>query len=136
MASDSLDRREFTVQSALALLGGAVTITITGCGGGNSTTGASGGTLSADAPAVISDNHGHSAVITSAQMTAGNGMTLNIQDAADHPHMVDMTAAEMTQIRNGQSVSKPSSSTASAAYAMHNHTVTFARSNAPGGSGY
>jgi hypothetical protein len=135
MESDSLDRREFTVQSALALLGG-VTITITGCGGGNSMTGSSGGNSSPNAVGAISDNHGHSAVISSAQLTAGNGMSLNIQDAADHPHMVDLTGTEITQIRNGQTVVKASTSTASAAYSMHSHTVSFARSNAPSGPGY
>jgi hypothetical protein len=136
MESDSLDRREFTVQSALALLGG-VTITITGCGGGGySSRSPSGGTSSSNVFGTISDNHGHQAVITSAQLTTGGGLSLDIRGQADHPHAVDLTAAEVSQIRNGQTVAKASTNTASASYAMHGHVVTFSRSNAPDGPGY
>ena len=137
METDSLDRREFTFMSAMALLGG-VTITITGCGGsgyGTSPSG-TGSTGSTDVSGSISDNHGHSAVITAAQLTAGNGLMLNIQGAADHLHIVELTAAEIAQIRNNQTVSKPSSSTQSSAYGVHIHTVTFTRGSGPSGPGY
>lgn len=134
----TLDRREFTLKSALALLGG-VTITIAGCGGsGGATTGAStvasgtsgaGGAL--DLSASISGNHGHAAVITAAQLAAGNTIVLTITGAADHPHVVELTAADLARISSNQSVSKDSST-----MAAHHHAVTFSRGGEPGGPGY
>ena len=126
-----LDRREFSVQAALALLGGA-TITISGCGGGMSPSSAG----SMDVSGSISDNHGHSAVIRSAELTAGNGLSLNIQGAADHLHMVELTAADISQIRGGQSVAKQSSTMNAALYGTHVHTVTFVAGGGPGTPGY
>jgi hypothetical protein len=131
----ALDRREFTLRSALALLGG-VTITISsGCGGGGGggsaapPTGATG--VSADTPATISNNHGHSVSITSAQLAAGSTLVLNIQGGADHNHTVELTTAELVQIRSQQTVSKECSS-----QSAHTHMVTFSRSGGPEGPGY
>jgi hypothetical protein len=119
--TETLDRREFTLRSAMAVLSG-VAITISGCGGGSSSpTGSSGGPSAGagDKVGAISGNHGHSAVITSAQMSGGS-LDLNIRGNADHPHTVSLTAAELSSIAGGQRVSKTSSNTDS-----HNHTVTF-----------
>jgi hypothetical protein len=115
----TLDRREFTLQSAMAILS-AATITISGCGGGGSspapapTPGPTGST------GTISGNHGHTATISAAQLTAGNAIQLDIRGNADHPHTVELTAAEVTQIGAHQSVSKTSTNDAG-----HSHTVTF-----------
>ena len=132
-----LDRREFTLRSALALLGG-VTITISpGCGGGG---GGSGSPNAPNAPpsqggaetvASIANNHGHQAAITSAQFAAGSTLMLNIQGAADHPHTVELTAQDLVQIRSQQTVSKECSSTSA-----HTHMVTFSRTSGDPGPGY
>ena len=125
-----LDRREFALRSMLAMLAG-VTITISGCGGGGggSPTGSSGtggstgggtGSSSGDKVGNISANHGHTAVITSAQLTAGGALQLNIRGNADHPHTVDLSAAELSSIAAGQRVGKGSSEES-----FHTHTVTF-----------
>ena len=135
----TLGRREFTVQAALALLSGAA-ITISGCGGGGGSpttpsnpapgpTPAPSPTPSASptpspAPAAdkvgaISANHGHSAVITGPQITAGNALTLNIQGSADHDHTISLTAAQIVQVGAGQRVSVVSTTGQS-----HDHTVT------------
>lgn len=118
------DRREFTVASALAMLSGVV-ITMSGCGSSNSPnsptpepTPAPGG--ASDKTGTIGSNHGHSAVITGAQLAAGGALTLNIQGSASHPHTVTLTSAELTSIAGNQRVSKESSSDSS-----HSHTVTF-----------
>jgi hypothetical protein len=134
-----LDRREFTLRSALALLGG-VTITISpGCGGGGSSYNASSSPTAPRTPtgtntdtvASISNNHGHQAAITSAQLIAGNTIMLNIQGSADHPHTVQLTAADLSAIGNLQPVAKECSSTSS-----HTHMVTFARGAEGPGPGY
>ena len=73
----------------------------------------------------VAANHGHTATVTSVQLMAGNAIQLNIQGTADHPHTVDLTANEVTQIGSGQRVSKQSSNDPSAAFGPHAHTVTF-----------
>lgn len=120
-----IDRRKFTLQSALAILG-AATITVSGCGGGSSPgpsptpTPNPNPNPSSDATGTIAGNHGHTAVITAAQLTATNGIQLNITGTATHPHTVTLSAAELTQIAARQQVSKTSSSDDG-----HAHAVTF-----------
>jgi hypothetical protein len=122
----TLDRRQFTLAAALAALSG-VAITISACGGSSSSpsspTGSTGGTGSSgstDKVGQISNNHGHSAVITGAQLTAGGALELNIQGAATHPHTVSLSGAEIASIAANQRVAKDSSTNNG-----HSHTVTF-----------
>jgi VCBS repeat-containing protein len=113
----TLTRREFTLESALAILA-AVTITITACGdddGSPASPSPQGG-----ATGTISANHGHTATITSAQLTAGGAVTLNIQGNATHPHTVSVTAAQVGQIASRQQVTVTSTTEDG-----HSHTVTF-----------
>jgi hypothetical protein len=112
-----LDRREFTLAALLAMLSG-VSITISGCGGSSSPSDPT-GQPSSDKTGQISANHGHTAVITSAQLTAGGALVVTLQGGG-HSHSVDLSAAEVVQIRDGQRVAKESSSTDG-----HRHTVTF-----------
>jgi len=112
-------RREFTVETALAMLAG-VTITITGCdSGGGGTTGPSG--QSGEVGVVSSsDGHSHSgAVITDAQLAAGSAISLTLTGSG-HTHTVDLSQADLTQINAGTRVQKTSSTDDG-----HNHTVTF-----------
>ena len=125
-----IDRRQFTLASAMAILSG-VAITITSaCGGGSSSSPTSPSTPtptptpapapSGDKVGTISDNHGHSAVITGAQLTAGGALLLDIQGSSSHAHTVQLSAAEITSIAGSQRVSKSSSTSQG-----HDHTVTF-----------
>jgi hypothetical protein len=115
-----LTRREFTLEGALAILAG-VAITISGCGGDDSPTGPSQPpSNSGDETGAISANHGHTAVITAAELSAANALTLNIQGSAPHPHTVQLTAGEVQTIANGQRVTKESSNDDS-----HTHSVVF-----------
>ena len=127
MSEHRIDRRAFNVAWAYALLGGAA-ITMTGCGGDESPTGSTGPNATptaapaaaTDREGAVSNNHGHRAIITAAQLTAGGALELNIQDTGTHGHMLSLDAAEVVNIRNGQRVSKVTSNTNS-----HTHTVTF-----------
>lgn len=112
------DRREFTVQVILALLSG-VTITMSGCGDDGPTTPSPtpGGS---NITGGISANHGHSAVITDAQLTAGNVVTLDIRGTANHPHTLELTTGEVQQIAARERIAKESSTDDG-----HRHTVTF-----------
>lgn len=121
-----LDRREFTLKFALAILSG-VTITIIGCGDDSSPmsstptpTPTPDQPTSGEVMGSISANHGHEAVITGAQLMEGNALQLDITGNADHPHTVELSADELDQIGNGQTVSKTSTTELA-----HNHIVAF-----------
>lgn len=115
------DRREFTVAALLAMLGG-VSITISGCGGNASPSSPSTPSTTqpvADKNGTISSNHGHVAVITSGQLTAANTVTLSLQGTSSHNHMLELSAEEVVQIRDGRTLAKECSGTS------HKHMVTF-----------
>jgi hypothetical protein len=121
--SGTLDRRQFSVAAALALLGGA-TITI-GCGGSSNPNNPNNPNPApvlgpGDKAASVAANHGHIAVLTAAQLSGGGALTLTITGQSNHPHTVALTAAEVAQIAGGARVSKESSQDD-----QHNHTVTF-----------
>jgi hypothetical protein len=58
-------------------------------------------------------------VLTSAQISAGIAVVLNIQGSAKHSHTAALSGAEVRQIGNGQRVSVFSSDEG------HSHSVTF-----------
>ena len=117
MTKFSSERREFTLQSALLLLSG-VAITVSGCGG--SSPSSPNPPASGDISGTVSSNHGHTAVITAAQITTGGALQLNIQGSSTHTHTVELTGGDLASIGNRQRVSKESSTSES-----HSHTVTF-----------
>jgi len=114
---EKLDRREFTLRSVMAILGGA-TITLGGCAADAPTQ----PTTYADQPGNVASNHGHTVVITGAQLAAGGGVVLDIQGTSSHPHQVELTAAEVRAIGEGRRVEKASTPSPSGSHA---HTVTF-----------
>ena len=122
--AQSISRREFTLAAAMAVLSG-VAISVTGCGGSDSGSPASpsptgSNSATSDKTGAVSANHGHTAVIASAQLGASGGITLNIQGSAGHPHTVALSGSDLAAIAANQRVSKDSSSDAG-----HTHTVTF-----------
>ena len=119
---DALTRREFTLDTALALLAGCAITISDGCGSSTSPTPV---TPPADVTGVISANHSHSAVITGAQITAGSAFTINVQGTAVHSHTVAITQADLTSLNNRRSVARESSTDFSNTYGNHSHTVTF-----------
>ena len=129
----AVDRRQFTLASAMAILSGvAITITDAACGGSSyspssptptptpvpnpTPTPSAGG----DKVGQVSNNHGHEAVITAAKLTAGAAISLDIRGTASHTHTVELSAAEITSIAANQRVAKESTTDAS-----HSHNVTF-----------
>jgi len=116
----SVTRREFTLEAALAILAGCViSIAETGCGS-DSTPAPTPLPAVADVPGVISANHGHTAVVLAAQITAGNAVSLDIQGQATHAHQVSVSQANLATLKSRQPVSVTSTTDAS-----HSHTVTF-----------
>lgn len=131
-----LDRREFTAEAVLAALSGVVIlVSESACGGSGSSSPMSpaplppaGGTE--DKVGQISNDHGHSAVVTAAQLLAGNQVQLDIRGQADHTHLVTLTSDDVRKIVAGATVATVSTTTNS-----HDHTVTFNPTSSPG-SGY
>jgi hypothetical protein len=115
--STALTRREFTAEAVLALLMGCVITVSQACGDDNPTNPSPTPT---DISGVISANHGHIANVTSAQITTGNEVSLDIHGQADHPHTVVVSAADFQTLRSRQPVSKTSTTDF-----FHSHTVTF-----------
>lgn len=126
-----LKRRQFTREASLAFLAG-VTVVVADCGGGGGGGGGDDGygppttsTPPTTAPAgsrsgQISANHGHQAVITSAELQAGGAVRIDIAYVAGHSHIVDLPAQAVQEIRDGKPVSKESTMTDA-----HSHTVVF-----------
>lgn len=126
MATPLFHRREFTVDAVWAALAG-VTIAIGGCGGGGYS-GPSAPSPPSPSPAAgsddemgsISNNHGHSAIVTGVQLGAGSALQLDIRGTSDHPHTVVLTADALQAIKTGRAVQADSTTTSG-----HLHTVTF-----------
>jgi hypothetical protein len=126
--TEILDRRQFSIAAALAVLGGA-TMAI-GCGGGGSQN-----PTSPNAPALapgdlagdVSGNHAapHFVVITAAQLAAGSAVILSVAGGF-HGHTLSLTAAEVARIAGRERVQKDASvETHSNGSDAHTHTVTF-----------
>lgn len=116
-APAALTRREFTLQSALAILSGVV-ITVSGCGSDSTPTTPT--PTATDLTGAIGTNHGHVAVILAVRQTQGSAFALDIQGTASHPHTVDITQADLASLVSRQVVSKTSSTNNG-----HSHAVTF-----------
>jgi hypothetical protein len=132
-----LDRREFTAEAVLAMLSGvAILVSETACGGSGYSSPTSpapqpaGGT-GGDKVGQISNNHGHSAVVTAAQLLAANQVQLDIRGTADHTHTVTVSHEELGNIGAGATVSTTSTTTNA-----HAHTVTFNPASPGTGPGY
>lgn len=111
-------RREFTVKSALTILGGVV-ITMSGCDDDDSTpTSPSPNSISG----AVSANHEqpHVVTVTGAQITAGSTLMLTLTGTPTHIHTVELTAGDLGTLRNRQAVTKTSTFDNG-----HSHGVTF-----------
>jgi hypothetical protein len=109
-------RREFTAEALLALLMGCVITVSQACDDDNPTS-----PTPTDISGVVSANHGHTATVTGAQITAGTDIAaLDIRGMADHPHTISISAADFQTLNNRQPISKTSTTDN-----FHFHTVTF-----------
>jgi hypothetical protein len=114
---DSVTRREFTLQSALAILSGVV-ITVSGCDDDAPPT----TPTASDIQGTVATNHAtpHVVTVTGAQITAGNAVTLTLTGTPTHTHTVELTQSELGMLRNRQAVTKTSTTDNG-----HSHGVTF-----------
>lgn len=78
------------------------------------------GKVAVDRTGAISANHGHVAVVTTAQQDAGVAFNLSIQGSGNHDHIVALTTQDVAALKAGNQVVKTSSNVNG-----HTHTVTF-----------
>ena len=102
---------------ALVLAAGAG---VAGCGDDDNGSPTSPSPSSQGATAVIANNHGHSASLTGAQVSAGRGVSLDIRGSADHSHMLDLTNDDVVRLQTRLRVERDASVNNN-----HTHRVTF-----------
>jgi hypothetical protein len=113
-----MDRRTFLARAGLVATWAGIPITIS-CGSDDSGTnpGGNGDIVGNVAPA---SGHTHSgAVVTAAEVTAGNAVTLTLTGAG-HTHQVNLTAQQVMDIGGGTNVVTQSTTDSG-----HFHVVTF-----------
>jgi hypothetical protein len=118
----SFTRRDFLLNSAampplIAALFAAPAIV--SCGDSSSSSKKSSSGDSGDIEGDISSNHGHSVVITKAEIDDGQAVTLTLTGGT-HTHTLDLTMDDVGNIGAGDTVTRESSVTNG-----HEHDVTF-----------
>ena len=72
----------------------------------------------------IADNHGHQLVVPSADLDSTTSKVYSIMGTATHDHMVTLSAAQLAQLKAGQSVIVTSTVTDVTPFGPHSHVVT------------
>ncbi|MFH6603707.1 hypothetical protein ACEZ3G_09485 [Maribacter algicola] len=67
----------------------------------------------------IGSNHGHTLVVSKADVNAGNEKTYSIQGSSGHDHTITITAENFTSLKNNSSISVVSTNDDD-----HTHSVT------------
>ena len=111
-----MDRRTFLKTAGAVATWAGIAVVLHGCSDDDGPAGPAG---QGDVAGAISANHGHSVVITAAQITAAGAVTLTLTGGA-HTHTVALTAPQVGDIGAGTQVSVTSTSDSA-----HTHQVTF-----------
>ena len=115
-----MDRREFLTKAAMAAALIGVKVTVTSCGG-DDTTGPALGASDVRGEATGS-GHTHTGVITKAQLDAGAGVTVTFTGSG-HEHHLPLTDSEVQMLAQGQPVQKLGVTTNDVQ--LHPHDYTF-----------
>jgi hypothetical protein len=108
----TISRKAFLVQ----LVGGGWALA--SCGGGGDSP-APAPPAGAGCVATIAANHGHVLAISAADLNSLADITYDILGGADHTHSVTFTAAQLAQLKAGNSVSVTSTTTFA-----HSHSIS------------
>lgn len=112
-----ISRKAFLIQAAS---GGWLLATAAGCGGGGGDSGTPPAPPAGVAcAATISDNHGHVLAIAAADLDSTTDKSYDIQGSAAHSHNVTFSAAQLAQLKAGNTVSVTSTMTLS-----HDHRIS------------
>lgn len=111
----SMTRKQFLRTIVGAGIGVAGVAALAACGSDAGPADAPGGTCTTPG-ATIGSNHGHTMLVTKAEITAGVAKSYDIAGQAGHPHTVMVSAANFASLAVGGSVTITSSSTNSHAH--------------------
>jgi hypothetical protein len=112
----TITRKQFLHASA----GGTVLLLLKACGGSDDGDGSPPPAQACGATgAAIAGNHGHALSIARADLDSTTSKTYDITAAANHPHSVTFTPAQLQALKAGQSVTVTSTTDA-----LHDHAVT------------
>jgi hypothetical protein len=116
----TLTRKEFLSTVVTAVAGAAGVAWLAGCGSSDDDGGSTGGDCLANGTtAAISGNHGHTLMVSKADVMMAAAHTYDITGAADHTHMVTISAGAFGMLASNQSVM-----TISTTGANHTHNIT------------
>jgi hypothetical protein len=123
----SMTRKQFVRGAA----GGMVTLLVQGCGGGGYGGGGTAGTsaggmysmITACGPTTISNNHGHTITIATADLDSTSSRTYSIAGTANHDHTITLSPAQLATLKGGDQVVVTSTTTDAAPYGAHSHDV-------------
>lgn len=110
-----LTRKEFLT----LVIGG---VAVSACGGSSSPAGPSGDCAANGSSSTISQNTGHSLIVSKADIAAGVDKTYDIRGTdTSHTHSVTLTAADMQALQKNMQVDE--TSTAASAGPAHSHAI-------------
>jgi hypothetical protein len=114
-----ISRKQF-LMTGLAAIGAADIAATAGCGSDDTGPAAPAGEgcQSSSAAAEIDSNHGHTLVVSAADVAAGVAKTYDIRGSATHTHEITLSAAHFTKLKARQSILVESTPT------DHTHPVT------------
>lgn len=116
-----MTRRDFTVDSVLALLAGCViTVTDVACDEKMPSKPSPAPPADINGSVAVAANHTHTVTVTGAQIAAGNAVALTLTGSTSHTHTVQLTQSDMTALTNRQAVMHDSTNDSN-----HMHAVTF-----------
>jgi len=118
----AMTRKEFIG----GLASGTVLLVFSGCGGGGGGYSGGGGMSGGGSGCTdtIAANHGHVLVVPLSDLSSMVDKSYDIRGTADHTHTVTLTAAQLAQLKAGQSVNVNSSMSTSMTYGTHFHAVS------------
>ena len=113
-----MDRRMFIQSTGLVAAWVGMSVVLSACSSDDDP--AAPNTGPGDLAGQVSSNHGHTVVITAAQISAGSAVTLTLTSGDGHTHTVSLTDTQVAEIEAGTTVSEASSSDSG-----HAHFATF-----------
>ena len=113
-----------------SMSGGTVVLLFQACGGGGYSGSSSSGYGNpmpqgcGASGTLIADNHGHELTIPTVDLSSTTSKVYSIVGTATHNHTVTLTAAQLAQLKAGQSVTVTSTTTDAPPFGPHSHVVT------------
>ncbi len=120
MGVDQMNRRDFVLRLAGGCAAVPLTLKLVACGedDNNNNSNNNNSNSCSTVSSQIENNHGHTLIVSIADITAGAQKSFDITGSSAHPHEITLTAAHFATLAGGGSVTVDSTTDAS-----HSHEV-------------